>query len=240
MANYPMVATQLHYIFLQQQLQDPCKTSSVLIYGAKAVADEWVLRATPISSPPACRKQSLLPQDGTALCSCTSNLRCETNSDDSLLPNYKTIWSRLWNVASLARCRRQTQLQVQLPSQHKSEIILTAGRLPNALHSKTGHLGERPSLVSPWALTKSWHQGLYAQLPSFVAVVRGVRRPAFSVMEALTLVHRMQGVTAWGLLSGESSPAFHPPDSSGIEMLQATSRRPATNVCHRASLDLAL
>ena len=138
-----MVASLLHYIFLQQHVQDPCKTSSVRIYWAKAVADDWVLSATPISSLPGCSKQSSLPQDGTALCSCTSNLRCETNSDDSLLPNYKTIWSRLWNVASLARCRRQAQLQVQLPSQHENEIILTAGRLSNALHSKTGHLGER-------------------------------------------------------------------------------------------------
>ena len=157
-----MVASLLHYIFLQEQVQDPCKTSSVHIYSEKAVVDDWVLRATPISSPPACSKQSLLPQDGTALCSCTSNLRCETHSDDSLLPNYKTIWSRLWNVASPARCRRQAQLQVQLPSQHENEIILTAGRLPNALHSKIGHLGERHWLASPWPLTKSWHQGLYA------------------------------------------------------------------------------
>ena len=157
MANYPLVSSLLHCIFLQQQVQDPCKTSSVHMCWAKIVVDDWVVRATPISSLPGCSKQSSLPQDGTALCSCTSNLRCETNSDDSLLPNYKTIWSRLWNVASPARCRRQAQLQVQLPSQHENEIILTAGRLPISLHSKTGHLGERPWLTSPWALTKSWH-----------------------------------------------------------------------------------
>ena len=134
MANYPMVASLLHYIFLQQQVQDPRKTSSVHMYWAKIVADDWVVRATPISSLPVCSKQSSLPQDGTALYSFTSNLRCETNSDDSLLLNNKTIWSCLWKVASPARCRRQAQLQVHLPSQHEHEIILNAGKLPNALH----------------------------------------------------------------------------------------------------------
>ena len=154
-----MAASLLHYIFLQHQVQYPRKTSSVHIYGAKTVADDWVFRATPISSLSGCRKQSSLPQDGTALCNCTSNLRCKTNTDDSLLINYKTIWSHLWKVASPARCRRLAQLQVQLPSQHEYETILNVGKLANALQSKTGHLGEQARLVSPCASTKSWHQG---------------------------------------------------------------------------------